>query len=301
MTNNSATPTPFYMRWFDALSPNARGVFLVSTGSMMLVVMAAMSKYLGQRLPPFELVFFRALIGFLFLLPLFWRDPLEPLRTKRPFTHLLRGGLSWVGNSAMFWTLTHMLLADAMALQFSRPLWTIPLALLFLPERVPMRRVIVAVLGFAGIWMYARPFTDGFDPNAVVGAFGGLCAALVIVTVKRLSATEPTRIIMFWYGFYNVLFAIVPAWWVWVAPDPTDWPLLIAVGFLGIAGQSLITRGVHYGDTTLLAPLDYTRIIYSSIIGYFIFGELPGLWSVAGMALIVVSSIYLVISEKQKK
>ena len=267
----------------------------------MLVVMAAVSKYLGQHLPPFELVFFRAIIGFLFILPLFWRDPFEPLRSGRHWTHLSRGLLSWLGNSAMFWTITHMLLADAMALQFSRPLWTIPLALLFLPETVPMRRIIVALVGFAGIWMYTRPFTEGFDPNAVVGAFGGLCAALVMVTVKRLSATETTRIIMFWYSFYNVLFAIVPAWMVWVTPAWSDMPLLILMGFLGIAGQSLITRGVHYGDTTLLAPLDYTRILYSSAIGYFLFGELPGLWSVAGMALIVFSSIYLVISEKRKK
>lgn len=267
---------------------------------MMLVIMAAISKYLGSRLPAFELVFFRALIGFLFILPVFWRDPWEPLRTKRPWTHLARGGLSWLGNSAMFWTLTHMLLADSMALQFSRPLWMIPLALLFLPENVPMRRIIVALIGFAGVWMYARPFTEGFDPNALVGAFGGLCAALVIVTVKRLSATEPTRIIMFWYAFYNVLFAIVPAWIVWVPPLWSDMPLLILIGFLGIAGQSLITRGVHFGDTTLLAPLDYTRILYSSAIGYFIFGELPGLWSVGGMLLIVASSIYLVISEKRK-
>ncbi len=293
--------SPAYLRWFDALSPNGRGIFLVSAGSIMLVVMAAVSKYLGQHLPPFELVFFRAIIGFLFILPLFWRDPFEPLRSGRHWTHLSRGLLSWLGNSAMFWTITHMLLADAMALQFSRPLWTIPLALLFLPETVPMRRIIVALVGFAGIWMYTRPFTEGFDPNAVVGAFGGLCAALVMVTVKRLSATETTRIIMFWYSFYNVLFAIVPAWMVWVTPAWSDMPLLILMGFLGIAGQSLITRGVHYGDTTLLAPLDYTRILYSSAIGYFLFGELPGLWSVAGMALIVFSSIYLVISEKRKK
>ena len=287
-------------RWFDALSSNGRGVFLVSAGSMMLVVMAAASKYLGSRLPAFELVFFRALIGFLFILPVFWRDPLEPLRTKRHLTHLSRGMLSWLGNSAMFWTITHMLLADSMALQFSRPLWMIPLALMFLPEIVPMRRIIVAVVGFAGVWMYARPFTEGFDPNALVGAFGGLCASLVIVTVKRLSATEPTRIIMFYYSLYNVLFAIVPAWYVWVTPTVSEWPLLVLIGFLGIAGQSMITRGVHYGDTTLLAPLDYTRILYSSAIGYFIFGELPGLWSVGGMLLIVASSIYLVISEKRK-
>ncbi len=290
----------FLTRWFDALSPNGRGVALVSTGSMMLVVMAALSKFAGQSLPAFELVFFRALIGFILLLPLFWRDPLEPFRTKRPFTHLFRGMMGSAGNFAMFWTITHMLLADSMALQFSRPLWTIPLALLFLPERVPMRRIIISIVGFAGVWMYARPFTEGFDPNALVGACGGLCAAMVFVTVKRLSATEPTRIIMFYYSFYNVLFAIVPAWWVWVTPDLSEWPLLLLIGVLGIAGQSLMTRGVQYGDMTLLAPLDYTRIIYSSLIGYFIFGELPGFWSVGGMALIVASSIYLVLSEKKK-
>ncbi len=294
-------PTAWFELWFESLSPNARGVALVSTGSLMLVIMAAVAKFLGSRLPAFELLLFRSGVGFLFLLPLFRKDLLEPFRTKRPGMHLLRGMLGSAGNFCFFWTITHMLLADSMALQFSRPLWTIPLALMFLSEVVGTRRIVISVIGFAGVWMYARPFTEGFDPNAIVGAAGGLFAALVIVSIKRLSATEPTRVIMFYYAFWNLVFVSIPAYFVWVTPNLSEWPLLILVGFLGIAGQGLITRGVHYGDTTALAPLDYTRIVYAAAIGFFMFGEVPGLWSFAGMSLIVASSIYLVLSEKRKK
>jgi drug/metabolite transporter (DMT)-like permease len=106
---------------------------------------------------------------------------------------------------------------------------------------------------------------------------------------------------MFYYAFWNFVFVLGPAWWVWVTPNLHEWPLLILIGFLGIAGQGMITRGVQYGDTTALAPLDYSRILYAALLGYLVFGEIPGLWSWLGMALIVASSIYLVISEKRRK
>ncbi len=297
----SAAILGFFPAWFDRLSPNARGITLVTLGSLMLVVMATVAKFLGSRLPAFELLAFRSGVGFLFLLPLFWRDPLEPLRTKRPLMHLTRGIFGSIGNFAFFWTITHMLLADSTALQFSRPLWTIPLAILILKENVGLNRILISLVGFAGVWMYARPFSDGFDPNAIVGAVGGLAAALVIISIKRLATSEPTRVIMFYYAFWNFVFVLGPAWYVWVTPTAQEWPLLILIGFLGIAGQGLITRGVQYGDATALAPLDYSRILYAALLGYLIFGEVPGLWSWIGMSLIVASSIYLVLSEKRRK
>lgn len=297
----SAAVLGFFPAWFDRLSPNARGITLVTLGSLMLVVMAAVAKFLGSRLPAFELLAFRSGVGFLFLLPLFWRDPLEPLRTKRPLMHLTRGIFGSIGNFAFFWTITHMLLADSTALQFSRPLWTIPLAILILKENVGLNRILISLVGFAGVWMYARPFSAGFDPNAIVGAIGGLAAAMVIISIKRLATSEPTRVIMFYYAFWNFVFVLGPAWYVWVTPTAQEWPLLILIGFLGIAGQGLITRGVQYGDATALAPLDYSRILYAALLGYLIFGEVPGLWSWIGMSLIVASSIYLVLSEKRRK
>ena len=94
--------------------------------------------------------------------------------------HFVRGVIGTLGNICFFWTLTHMLLADAMALQFSRPLFMIPLALLFLGEVAGLRRTAITLVGFAGIALYARPFTAGFDPGAFVGAAGALFGALIV-------------------------------------------------------------------------------------------------------------------------
>jgi drug/metabolite transporter (DMT)-like permease len=283
-----------------AMDGGARGVALVSAGSLTLVVMATLVKYLGTDLPSMEILFFRSLIGFFFVLPFFVRNPLEPLRTKRPGMHLVRGATGAVGNACFFWTLTHMLLADAMALQFSRPLFMIPLALVFLGEIAGWRRSIVALVGFLGIMLYARPFTAGFESGAFIGAAGALAGGLVVICIKRLATSEPTRVIMFYYAFWNAVFALIPTVLLWVTPTWSQLALLAIVGFLGISGQTLITHGLTLGDATVLVPLDYSRIVYSAALGFLLFGELPGPWSFAGMALIVASSLYLVLTEKKR-
>jgi drug/metabolite transporter (DMT)-like permease len=278
----------------------ARAAALVSAGSLTLVAMATLVKHLGNDLPAMEILFFRSAIGFLFVLPLFARDPLEPFRTKRPGMHLVRGAIGAVGNACFFWTITSMLLADAMALQFSRPLFMIPLAVLLLGESPGLRRTAVAMIGFLGILLYARPFTGGFEPGALIGALGALSGGLVVICIKRLATTEPTRVIMFYYAFWNAVFALIPAAMFWITPSLPQLALLVVIAFLGIAGQGMITHGLSLGEATVLVPLDYSRIVYSALLGYLLFGEMPGPWSFAGMALIVACSLYLVLTEKRR-
>jgi drug/metabolite transporter (DMT)-like permease len=295
---------PFYAfaarRW-EAMDSVRRGIALVSLGSLTLVLMAVLVKHLGERLPAMEIFFFRSLIGFALVIAVMWRDPFEPLRTKRPGMHFLRGAAGALGNACFFWTLTHMLLADAMALQFSRPLFMIPLAILFLGEFVGWQRIAVAVVGFLGILIYARPFTAGFEPGVFIGALGAFAGGLVVICIKRLHTSEPTRIIMFYYAFWNAVIAAVPAAIWWVTPNAYELFVLVLIGFIGISGQAMITHGLSQGDATVLVPLDYSRILYSAIIGYLIFGELPGPWSFAGMAVIVGASLYLVLTERRRQ
>jgi len=295
---------PFYTaasaRW-EAMDGVRRGIVLVSLGSLALVVMATLVKYLGERLPAMEIFFFRSMIGFFLVLAVLWRDPFEPLRTKRPGMHFVRGATGALGNACFFWTLTHMLLADAMALQFSRPLFMIPLAVIFLGEIVGWRRVGVSLAGFLGIVIYARPFTAGFEPGVFVGALGALVGGLVVICIKRLQTTEPTRVIMFYYAFWNTLIAAVPAAIWWVTPNAYELAILVLIGFVGISGQTLITHGLSQGDATVLVPLDYSRIVYSAVVGYLLFSEVPGPWSFAGMAVIVAASLYLVLTERKRQ
>jgi drug/metabolite transporter (DMT)-like permease len=300
-TLRALSPLHLVTSHWAAMDRTRRAIVLVSLGSLTQVVMATLVKYLGTRIPALEIFFFRSLIGFFFVYSVFWRNPLEPFRTQRPGMHFVRGAVGALGNACFFWTLTHMLLADAMALQFSRPLFMIPLAIFFLGEVVGMQRIGVAVAGFAGILLYARPFTAGFEPGVFVGAFGAFVGGLVVICIKRLQTTEPTRVIMFYYAFWNTLLAAIPAAIWWVTPNAYEFMVLIAVGFLGMAGQGMITHGLSQGDATVLIPLDYSRILYSAIVGYLLFAEIPSAWSFAGMALIIACSLYLVLTEKKRK
>jgi drug/metabolite transporter (DMT)-like permease len=176
----------------------------------------------------------------------------------------------------------------------------IPLALFFLGEVAGWRRTGVALAGFCGILLYARPVTSGFEPGAFIGALGAFTGGLVVICIKRLQTSESTRVIMFYYAFWNALIAAVPAALWWVTPTPYELVVLIAIGFLGISGQAMITHGLSQGDATVLVPLDYSRIVYSAIVGYLLFSEIPGPWSIAGMTVIVASSLYLVLTERRR-
>jgi len=299
-TIRTLSPIHLATSHWAATDRTRRAILLVSLGSLTQVVMATLVKHLGTRIPALEIFFFRSLIGLFFVYSVFWRNPLEPFRTKRPGMHFVRGAVGALGNACFFWTLTHMLLADAMALQFSRPLFMIPLAIFFLGEVVGLPRIGVAVAGFAGILLYARPFTAGFDPGVFVGAFGAFVGGLVVICIKRLQTTESTRVIMFYYAFWNTLLAAIPAAIWWVTPNAYEFVVLIAIGFLGMAGQGMITHGLSQGEATVLIPLDYSRILYSAIVGYLLFSEIPSPWSFAGMALIIAASLYLVLTEKKR-
>ena len=286
-------------RWL-AIPPFVRGAILVSMGAISLTAMAVIVKFLGKRLHPLEVQLFRSGIGLMLVLPLFWREPLRPFRTPKLKLHMLRGFLGAAANAFLFYSITHLLLADAMALQFSRPLWTIPLALLILGEAVGARRAAIASVGFIGILVYARPFTGGFDVNVLIGATGALFGAAAIITVKRLTDTEETGVIVFHFAFWNVFFVAIPALFVWVTPTFYELGFLVMTGILGIIGQAWLTHGFKTGDASALIPLDYARIVYGAVLGYLFFGELPGLWSYVGMALIVGASIYLVMTEQKR-
>ena len=249
----------------------------MSLGSITLVVMAMLVKQVGSHIPTIEILFFRSFIGFFFVLPMFIRNPMEPLRTKRLGMHVVRGMIGTLGNISFFWTLTHMLLADAMALQFSRPLFMMPLALLFLGEIAGWRRTAITIVGLRRHRALRAAVHGGlrsgrFRRRRLVRSSG----ALVVICIKRLSKTEPTRTIMFYYAISNALFSLIPTIWLWVTPDWFELTLLVLIGLLGISGQGLITHGWTLGDVDGADP--------ARLLAHRLFGGagLPGVRRIAG-------------------
>lgn len=282
------------------LSPNVRGAALVSLGAFVLIIMASLVKELGKTLPVFEVLFVRFLAGLLVLLFVVWRVGFGRMRTKKPHYHLLRGFVGFMGNLCFFFALVNMAISDTVTIQFSRPLILAVIAALFLGEIIGWRRGIVTVVGFAGVLMITRPFGEGFEPWALVALSGTVFGTLVVLMIKLLSRTEPTLVIMFYFALFTTLFAFIPAMIVWQTPTWTELALLVLCGVLGIIGQSLFTHGIGLGETSFVMPFDYLRIVYSFIVGFIWFSEIPGIWSVAGAAVIVASSLYLLRTQRAR-
>lgn len=276
-----------------SLSPNVRGAGFVTVGAFVLIIMASLIKELGKTLPVFEILFVRFLVGLLVLLFVLWRMGFGRLRTKKPHFHLLRGFVGFMGNLCFVFALVNMAISDTVTIQFSRPLITAVIAVLFLGEIIGWRRGIATVVGFVGVLMITRPFGESFEPWALVALSGTVFGTLVVLMIKLLSRTEPTLVIMFYFALFTTLFAFIPALMVWQTPTWTELALLVLCGVLGTIGQSLFTHGIGLGETSFVMPFDYLRIVFSFIMGFIWFAEIPGIWSFAGAAVIITSSLYL--------
>ncbi len=265
----------------------------MSLGALLLVVMSTLVKALGQRLDSFQILFVRARFGFLVVAPLLMRNGLQAVRTQRAGLHLVRGGIGALGNFCFFYALTHMVLADAMAVQFSRPLFTIVLAYFFLGEVVGWRRATITAVGFSGILLITRPFSEGFESVALIAAMGALFGTGVVIAIKKLARTEKTMVIMFYYAMWTTIFSAIPAALVWQQPSWHDVGLLCLVGIFGIVGQTSVTHGLSLGDATFVVPFDYLRVVFAAFFGIALFAEIPTIWSISGATIIIGSNLYL--------
>ena len=284
---------------WNNIPSNIRGACFVAVGGFLLIAMAALVKHLGQTLPPFEVLFVRFLAGLVVILPLVWRIGIKIVYTKKIQLHAARGFVGFIGNMLFFFALVHVPLADTVTIQFSRPLLMIVVAALFLKENVSLKRKVITLVGFVGILMITKPFSEGFDPWALSALGGAFFGTLVVLTVKLLTRTEQTVTIMFYFAVFTTLFAFVPAMLTWQTPTWIELGLMILAGTLGIIGQGLFTHGLGMGETSFIMPFDYLRIIYSFLLGIILFSEVPGLWSLGGGVVIIASSVYLLRTESR--
>lgn len=296
-----SSPIETVRRSWGRVPANIRGACYVAVGGFLLIVMASLVKLLGKSLPAFEVLFVRFLAGLLVILPLVWKLGFRILRTKKIHLHATRGFVGFMGNLGFFFALVHVPLGDTVTIQFSRPLFTILVAALFLGEAVGLKRSFVTLVGFGGILMITRPFSEGFDPWALSALGGAFFGTLVVLTVKLLSRTEQSVTITFYSMAFMTLYAFIPAMATWQTPTWVELGLLVLTGAFSVTGQILFTHGVAVGETSYVMPFDYLRIVYSFVLGIVWFSEVPGIWSFAGAAVIIGSSIYLLRAESRAK
>ena len=266
-----------------------------------LTGMFAVGKHLAATgLPVMEIAMFRMVTSLIFYLPWLIRHGAAGMRSERPVAHLWRGILGAASLFCMMYAVAHLMLADAMVLGFTIPLWSILLSALFLGERLRLRRSVATVAGFAGVVLVVQP-QGGITWAALVALLGAILASGAIITMKDLTRTEPADRIVVYFFIIGTLVLMGPAIYVWRWPTPQQWGWLVLLGLFGASGQTSLTRAYAAGEVTIIAPLDFTRVIIAGIIGFVLFKELPDMWSFVGTAVIIASCAYIVRREAMLK
>ncbi len=277
----------------DALPGNVQGAIWILSSAVIFTATNALIKYMGNSLDSLQMVFFRGLFGTLFLLPIVWRaGGWEVLRTKRMNFHLARGLTGSLSLMTIFYALTHMPLADVTGISFSRSLWVIVLAVLFLSEKIRWRRSLATLVGFLGVLVMVRPGPEA-NPAAFAAVLNALFVAMSVVLIKRMTVTEKPLTILFWGTLIPTFVTLPPALVVWKNPTMFDLTLMAIIGAGLSVGHSCLIHGLRVGEATAVMPFDYTRLILSGIAGYIFFFEVPDPYTIAGAIMIVGSTFYI--------
>ena len=259
--------------------------------AVLFTSMGGLIKHLGQRLDPIEVVFFRSLFGVIWLLPLIYKaGGLRALKTNHPTMQFSRALLGAMAIIFMFYGLTMIPLADSQAIIFSRPLWMIPLAVIFLAEVVRWRRWTATIVGFCGVLVMVWP-GDAMQLGALLIVGNAVCAAAGFTLIKIMTQKGEERLaILCWHTILTTLLSGIPLYLVWISPTLTELLLLVIMGAGLTFAHSCIIRALECGEATAVMPFDYSRLLFAIVIGYFFFAETVNTWNVVGAAIIILSS-----------
>ncbi len=275
------------------LSPNLRGILWITMGTFTFALNDVVVKTLGRTIDPFELAFFRYCTGLVVLAPFFVRLGLDGLKTSRLHLHATRLVLAGLAQIGVLISVVHLPLAAVTALSFSRVLFTTFVAVWVLRELVSGRRWAATAIGFVGVLVMVRPDTGSIDPIALIAIGSALVFAVANVLIRLMSSTEPPMRILFYYHVGGVAIFAAPAAWVWRTPVGVEWFYALAIGLLTTIGMIGFVRGFAVGEASVIGPMEYVRLIYAAILGYFVFAEIPDPWTAAGALIIVAATTYI--------
>ncbi len=287
--------------YWSSLPANLRGILWLSLGAFLFVIVDVFVKKTAGRFDPLEISVFRYSIGFVLLSPLFMKLGWSGLKTERLKLHIFRMSLAFLAQLGIFITVLYMPLADATAFMFSKPLFTTVVAVFILSEVVSGRRWLATFVGFAGVLVMVRPGSEAMDPMAFVAIGSAMTFAVANVLIRKLSATEPPGRILFYYHVGGSLVFAIPAYLVWVTPVGIEWLYMGGIGVFTTSGMFCYVRAFGTGEANAVGPAENLRLIYASLFGFFLFSEIPSIWTAIGATIIVAATYYIARTEARGK
>ena len=264
--------------------------------------MHAIVRDVTQTLHPFEVAFFRQFLGVFVLAPWFIRYGLAPLHTRRLGLHTARAAVNVVAMLAFYYALSLVPLAQVSALGFSVPIFTAILAMIFLGERARLRRWAAILFGFSGVFVALAPDlqqTGTVTLGSLLVVLSSATWAIALIFIKILGRTDSTITITTYMVLLMTPMSLIPALAYWEWPTLEMFGLLVLIGVLGTIGQLTIVQALKEGETHVVMPIDFTKLIWAAILGFLWFHEIPTLYTWLGGAMIFAATMYITWREHQ--
>lgn len=270
-----------------------RGGLWMLAGALSFTLMTALIREVGQEIHPFQVAFVRAVTNLLLILPFAIRTGRTVFVSDNQRAYALRGFVGVVFLMSYFPGASMIQVSDSQALIFTSPLFTTMLALVFLGERLRVHRISALIVGFAGALIILRPGFTALNVGALLVLLGALANATSNVIVRHSTRTDhPDKVVFFLMIYVTPLIAI-PAAFVWTTPDLRQLALMVGVGVFATLNQRFLSRAFANAEATAVLTFDFARLPFAALVGWFVFAELPDIWTWAGGAVIFGASVYI--------
>ncbi len=278
-------------------------VSLTIVGTLTAALMASGVKYLSNDLNPFTISFFRCFVGLIIIFPFVAHNKFQALKSKNIKLQFFRSFINVLSMITWFSAIGIMHLEKATALGFTTPLFTTILAVIILREVIRMHRITALLIGFLGVLIIIRPGYLPLDFATLLMLTASLSFSFVLIMVKKLSDVDSSLTIIFYHLLFMTPLTFIITIFFWEGINFSQLLIFILLASAGLISHWCLAQAFKLSDTTFVMPLQFTKLIWASIIGFYIFSELPDIWTWFGGIIIFVSVIYITYREafiKQK-
>lgn len=270
------------------------GIFMMFFGDFMFAVNDVMGKWLAGSFPAGQIVLMRSLAALLVLIPLLLKGGApELLRLERPGTQMSRVGLATAEIVLFYMAIRFLPLADVMTFYLAGPIYVAAVSPWLLGELVSGRQWLAIAVGFAGVVFVLRPGAGSLSWASLISIGGSLCYAMMVVQSRQLRGT-PDRVLVFWQTVGALVVGAVLAPFDWVTPGLVDLVMLAALGVISMAAHLCIARSVKLAPAAVVAPIQYSLLLWAILFGWLVFGDRPRPSMLIGAAVIVVAGLTVV-------
>jgi drug/metabolite transporter (DMT)-like permease len=277
------------------------GIALMCAAVATFSCLDTTAKYLVQSMDPLQVTWARYTGAF--VLVLIYLNPVKRpgvMVTQRPLLQIGRSLLLLGSSAANFFAVRYLQLDEALAILFSTPFMVAVLSSRFLGERVGWQRWVAIAVGFVGVLLVTRPGMGGMHSAALISVAGAVCYTVYSVLTRLLARTDSTETTTFYTNMVGAVVMTPVVYFVWTAPQSIFLAFLMGItGFFGGFGHYLLVRGHRLAPASTLSPFIYTQMIWTSGLGFLVFGDVPHFWTVVGSVVVIGSGLYLLHHERK--